>query len=56
MVMESKVNSTIFIGKMGIEPRLFHLGGVDPGPATGTVDAQALMFTSLQQAGKAFNG
>ena len=25
--------------KRGIEPRLFHLGDADPGPATGTVEA-----------------
>ena len=54
--METKVNSTIFIGKRGIEPRLFHLGDGDPGPATGTVDSQAPVFTRVQQAGKASSG
>ena len=53
MVTETKVNSTIFTGKRGMEPRLFHLGDVDPGPSTGTVDAQAPVFTRVQQAGKA---
>ena len=56
MVTETKVNSTIFTGKRGIEPRLFHLGDVDPGPSTGTGDAQALVFTRVQQAGEAFSG
>ena len=54
--METKVNSTIFTGKRGIEPRLFHLGDADPGPATGTVDAQAPVFTRVQQAGKTSSG
>ena len=31
--------ATIFTEKRGIEPRLFHLGDADPGPATGTVEA-----------------
>ena len=56
MVTETKVNSTIFTGKRGMEPRLFHLGDADPGPSTDTVDAQALVFTRIQQAGKASSG
>ena len=39
MVMETQVNSTIFIGK----------GDADTGPSTGTVDAQAPVFTKVQQ-------
>ena len=54
--METQVNSTIFTIKMGIEPRLFHLGDADPGPATGTVDARAPVFTRVQQTGKASSG
>ena len=56
MVMETKVNSIIFTKKKGIEPRLFHLGDADPGPATDTVDAQAPVFTRVQQAGNASSG
>ena len=56
MVTETKVNSTIFIGKGGIEPRLFHLGDADLGPVTGIVDAQAPVFTRVQQVGKASIG
>ena len=41
MVMETQVNSTIFTKK----------GDADTGPSTGTVDAQALVFTTVQQAG-----
>ena len=40
MVMATQVNSTIFTGK----------GDADIGPSTGTVDAQAPMFTRVQQA------
>ena len=54
--METQVNSTIFTGKRGIEPRLFHLGDADRGLATGMVDAQAPVFTRVQQAGKASSG
>ena len=54
--METHVNSTIFTGKRGIEPRLFHLGDADLGLATNTVDAQAPVFTRVQQAGKASSG
>ena len=56
MMTETKVNSTICTEKRGIEPRLFHLGDVDPGPSTSTVDAQAFVFTRVQQAGKGFSG
>ena len=49
-------HSTIFSGKRRIEPRLFHLGDADPGPSTGTVEAQAPVFTRVQQARKAFSG
>ena len=54
--METQVNSTIFTEKRGIEPRLFHLGDADPGPSTGMIDAQAPVFTRVQQVGKAFSG
>ena len=40
MVMETHVNSTIFTGK----------GDENTGPSTGTVDAQAPVFTRVQQA------
>ena len=50
------MNSTIFTGKRGMEPRIFHRGDADPGPATGTVDAQAPVFTRGQQAEKASSG
>ena len=40
MMMATQVNSTIFIGK----------GDADTGPSTGTVDAQAPVFTRVQQA------
>ena len=40
MMMETQVNSTIFTGK----------GDVDTSPSTGTVDAQAPVFTRVQQA------
>ena len=56
MATETKVNSTIFTGKRGIDPRLFHLGDVDPGPSTGKIDAQDPVFTRVQQAGKASSG
>ena len=56
MVTETKVNSTIFTGKRGIEPRSFHLGDVDLGPSTGTVNDQTPVFTRVQQAGKASSG
>ena len=55
--METQVNSTIFIGKgevkcaLALSPRC-----ADPGPATGTVNAQAPVFTRVQQAGKASSG
>ena len=57
MVMATKVNSTIFTRKgevkyaQALSPRC-----ADPGPATGTVDAQAPVFTRVQQAGKASSG
>ena len=40
MVMATQVNSTIFTGK----------GDADTGHSTSTVDAQALVFTRVQQA------
>ena len=40
MVMETQVNSTIFTRK----------GDTDTGHSTGTVDAQAPVFTRVQQA------
>ena len=42
--------------KRGIESRLFYLGDVDPGPSTSTVEAQAPVFTRVQQARKASSG
>ena len=56
MMTETKVNSTIFTEKRGIESRLFHLGDADLGSATGTFDAQDPVFTKVQQARKASSG
>ena len=55
--METKVNSAIFTEKgevkcaQALSPRL-----AEPGPATGTVDAQAPVFTRVQQVGEASSG
>ena len=53
-----RAKATIFTGKRGIEPRLFHLGDADLGLATDTVEAQAPVFTRVQQQqeGKASSG
>ena len=48
MVMAIQVNSTIFTGKGGVKcAQALPPRRADPGPATGTVDAQAPVFTRV---------
>ena len=56
-MMATQVNSTIFTGKGGVKcAQALPPRGADPGSATGMVDAQAPVFTRVQQAVKASCG